>query len=68
MKMNIVRNKSAIWGMQETPALEGNPFVIARSSCHHAVQIAKDVTIDQTAMNRFVAQLDIDAVTRVAEG
>ena len=66
--MNIVRNKSANWGMQEIPALEGNPFVIARASCRHAVQIAKDVTIDQMALNRFVAQLDIEAVTRVAEG
>jgi hypothetical protein len=64
----MAENKSVNWGMQELPALEGNPFAIARSSCLHAVHTAKDVTIDQNAMNRFVAQLDSDAVACVAEG
>jgi hypothetical protein len=66
--MDITKNKSANWGMQETPALESDPFAIARSSCRHAVQIAKDVTIDQDAVNRFAALLDIKAVARIAEG
>ena len=66
--MNMVTNESVNWGLGETPALEGNPFVIARSSCHHAMKIAKDVTIDQKAMVRFLKQLDIEAVNRVAEG
>jgi hypothetical protein len=66
--MDIAKNKSVNWGIQETPALECNPFETARSSCLHAVQIAKDVTIGQAAVNRFAAQLDIEAVARVAEG
>ncbi|MFK5985235.1 MAG: queuosine salvage family protein [Pseudomonadota bacterium] len=64
----MIENKSVNWGMQELLPLEGNPFATARSSCLHAVQVAKDVTIDQMAMNEFVAELNINAVTCVAEG
>lgn len=61
-------NKSLNWGMQALAPLEGNPFAVARSSCLHAVQVAKDVSIDQMAINRFAEQLDIEAVTGIAEG
>ena len=64
----VVENITEKWGMHEVPVLEVNPFVMARSSCLHAVQISKDVTIDKEAINRFVARLDIESVTHVAEG
>jgi hypothetical protein len=38
------------WGMHEMPPLEGAPFALARSSCRHAVQVARDVSIDETAL------------------
>jgi hypothetical protein len=48
--------------MHEMPPLEGDPFALARSSCHHAVQVARDVSIDEPALQRFAAQLDVEAV------
>lgn len=56
------------WGMNEMPPLEGAPFVLARSSCRHAVQVARDVAIDEAALQRFSAQLDVRAVQDILHG
>jgi hypothetical protein len=38
------------WGMDEMPPIEGDPFALARSSCLQAVQVARDVSIDEAAL------------------
>lgn len=63
----MVQNNLVNWGMQELSPIEGNPFVVARSSCLHAAQIAKYVSIDPIAIHRFIARLDTDAVAHIAE-
>jgi hypothetical protein len=45
--------------MDEMPPIEGDPFALARSSCLHAVQVARDVSIDGVALQRFAAQLKV---------
>lgn len=50
------------WGMYEMPPLEGDPFALARSTCRHAVQVAREVSLDETALQRFAAQLDVGTV------
>lgn len=45
------------WGMNAIRSLDGNPCALAQSSCLHAVQVARDVSIDETALPRYTAQL-----------
>ena len=56
------------WGMHAMPPIEGDPFALARSSCLHAVQVARDVSIDETALQRFTAQLDVEMVRDILNG
>lgn len=56
------------WGMDEMPPIEGDPFALARSSCLHAVQVARDVSIDEAALQQFAAQLNVGAVRDVMRG
>ena len=50
---------SSDWGMHAMPPLETCPFTLARSSCSHAVQVARDVRIDEASLHRFASQLDV---------
>jgi hypothetical protein len=54
--------------MNEMPPIDGDPFALARSSCFRAVQVAQDVSIDEAALQRFTAQLDVGAVRDVMKG
>ena len=51
-----------------TRQIEGDPFELARSSCRHAAQLARDVFIDEPRLRAFAAQLDTDAVSGVMQG
>ena len=55
------------WGMGGTPPIEGNPFELARSSCLHAAEVARDVSIDEARLLDFAANLNADEVRSVAK-
>ena len=54
--------------MNEMPPLEDDPFTLARTSCRHAVQAARDVSIDEAALKQFITQLNLAAVKNVLKG
>jgi hypothetical protein len=56
------------WGMNQLPPLEGSPFALVRSSCLHALQVAQDVFIDESALRRFAAELDTQAIHNLLHG
>jgi len=56
------------WGMNQLPPLEGSPFALVRSSCLHALQVAQDVFIDESALRRFAAELDTRAIHNLLHG
>lgn len=56
------------WSMNDMPPINGSPFALARSSCCHALRVARDVSIDETVLQRFVQQLDVAAVQNVLNG
>lgn len=56
------------WGMGETAPVEGDPFALARASCRHAAQVARDVSIDEVALRRFVTRLEGSMVRDVLAG
>jgi len=56
------------WGMDEAPPLRGDPFELARSSCAHAVRIARDVSIDPLVLRRFSEELDVAAINNLPLG
>jgi hypothetical protein len=56
------------WGMGGTPPIEGNPFELARSSCLHAAEVARDVSIDEARLLDFAANLNADEVQSLANG
>ena len=56
------------WGMNDSLRLEGTPFVLARSSCRHATLVARDVSIDEAALQRFCRQLDVRTVQNILQG
>ncbi len=51
--------------MNETLPFDGDPFALARSSCLYAVQVARDVSVDDAALKRFAEQLDVNVVRGV---
>lgn len=55
------------WGMHAMPPLEGDPFALARSTCRHAVQVARDVSVDEEALQRFAAELDVGMVQGILD-
>jgi hypothetical protein len=55
------------WGMQDMPLPDGDLFALARSSCLDAVQVARDVSIDNAALKRFALQLDVGAIRNILE-
>ena len=50
------------------PLIDGDPFALARSSCLHAVQVARDVRIDEAKLQSFALELDCEAVRDVMKG
>jgi len=50
------------------PLIDGDPFALARSSCLHAVQVARDVRIDEAKLQSFAMELDCEAVRDVMKG
>jgi len=56
------------WGMDGVPPIDGDPFELARSSCLQAVQLARDVSFDEEALERFAGQLDAVTVRDVMKG
>jgi len=55
------------WGLGGSPPFEGDPFALARSSCRRAVEIARDVAIDEPALQRFAGQLDVPAIRDILQ-
>jgi hypothetical protein len=51
--------------MSEAVAIEGDPFSLARSSCQHAVEVARDVSVNQAAVERFAEFLDVRSVREI---
>lgn len=56
------------WGMAERPLIRNDPFALARSSCLHAVRVARDVWIDEAKLQSFATELDLEAVQDVMKG
>ena len=56
------------WGMAERPLILNDPFALARSSCLHAVRVARDVWIDEAKLQSFATKLDLEAVQDVMKG
>ena len=48
------------------PLIDGDPFALARSSCLHAVQVARDVRIDEAKLQSFAMELDCEEIRRLA--
>lgn len=51
--------------MNEALPLEDNPFALARSSCLHAIEVARDVSVDEAALRRFAKSFDVRAVREI---
>lgn len=52
-------------GINEAPPIEGNPFDLARSTCRHALDVARDVSIDDTRLLEFAGELKAREVANV---
>lgn len=63
--MFMYQASSMSWGMNEALPLEDNPFALARSSCLHAIEVARDVSVDEAALRRFAKSLDVRAVREI---
>ena len=64
----MVAGRADDWGMEATPPLSGDPFTLARSSCRHAAQVARDVFIEEAALQRFAAGMEPAAVRDLPHG
>ena len=47
---------------------EGDPFALARASCHHATQVAHDVFIKEEALQRFAVGLNPASIRGLPHG
>lgn len=54
------------WGLGEMPPIEGNPFELARSSCLRAVEVARDVSIDEVRLVDFAYGLNVSELQNIA--
>ena len=56
------------WGMDTALPFADDPFVLARSSCRHAMQIARDVFIEKEALQRFAASVNPETICNLPHG
>ena len=61
----MIDETSFNWEVPGMPPLEGDPFELVRSSCAHAVPVARDVSIDEATLRQFMARLDHGVVREI---
>ena len=64
----MLEKTSRSWLHHDLPPIEGAPFDLVRSTCRQAARTARDAVIDHEALQRFIEELDVEAIRDVMKG